>query len=367
VGSFIAACGDSDDPSTGADADQATIGSRRRSGEVVLITWGGADKAKQIGDAFKEETGITLKLIPGENDADFFNKISAGGGDQYDVVISNIGFVPRYEEAGLIETLDVADFPVAKEIYAPFLEDERYEYVKGRGKVLCMPHQWGSYCMTYATDVPFEPSKPISWEELWNAPNGKVILDGYNVTNLALAGRMTGLPWDRVFSMSKADLDAATERLIDLKPFQLATAEAVSINAYRTEQVYIGVTFGLGFASTVNRKVGREVATSVVPIEGVLGALDGVMLLEGARNRDNALEFINFEVGERAQTIFWDLYRGPTANRAATEAVIARGGLDAELMTAQQGDRPDVAAAIIQLRDPDDPAAYNTAWDHVIA
>jgi spermidine/putrescine transport system substrate-binding protein len=362
TGSLIAACGGSERSAT----PPAPIGSRRRAGEVIVITWGGADKAKQIGDAFKQTTGVSTKFIPGENDADFFYKIKSSPG-QYDVVISNIGFVPRYEHAGLIETLTVSDFPVAREIYPEFLTDERYNYVKGGGKVLCMPHQWGAYCMTYATDVPFKPTQPFTWRDLWRVPKGKVMLDGYSVSNLALAGRMTGLPWDQVFSMKGDQLTTAASLLKQLKPFALATADSVAINNFRTKRTYIGVVFSLGFASTVNRKVRRTVANSVIPKEGVLGALDGVMLLKGAHNRDNALEFINFEAGQKAQTIFWDLYRGPTANRLTTEAIIARGGLDATLIKAQQGNRPDIAADLVQLRDPDDLEAWTAAWDHVIA
>jgi spermidine/putrescine transport system substrate-binding protein len=368
AGSFIAACGGSSKTATHtATGTPAAIGSTRRSGEVVIITWGGADKDKLVGDAFKKATGITTKFIPGDNDAAFFDKIKSSPG-QYDVVISNIGFVPRYEKAGMIETLNYKDFPVYKEIYPEFLTDKRYNYVKGDGTLLAMPHQWGAYAQTYLTNLPdFKPSQPPTWEDLWRAPKGKVALDNYNVSNIALAGRMTGLPWDKVFSMQGAELDAAVKRLTDLKPFSLNTAEAVTINAFRIKKAYIGMVFSLGFASTVNRKVGRDIARSVTPKEGVLGALDGVMLLKDAPNRDNALEFLNFEPGKQVQEIFWDLYKGPTANRAATEAILARGGLDTALLKAQQGDRPDVAAGIVQLTDPDHPEAWTAAWDHIIA
>jgi hypothetical protein len=65
--------------------------------------------------------------------------------------------------------------------------------------------------------------------------------------------------------------------------------------------------------------------------------------------------------------ILWDEYHGPTANRAATEAIIARGGTDRTSIVAQQGNKPLVAAAMHQTRDPDYADAWNTAWDHVIA
>jgi spermidine/putrescine-binding protein len=333
----------------------------------VLITWGDPQKAKRLGDAFKARTGITLRLVPGSGDTDFYDKIKAGGGEQYDVVISNVGFAPLYDRAGLIEVLDLAHFPAAGELYSAFRSDARFPYLRSPDRSLVFPNEWGVYAMTYNKTAAYKPAQPISWEALWKAPRGKVMLDGFSVTNLALAGRMSGLTWDEAFAMDGAALDRAVQRLIALKPFSTADSDQVTIDAFRTEKVDVGMIFSLGFSQTLNSKLGQDLGASVVPQEGAVGALDGQMLIKGARNRDNALELIDFIGGHQAQTILWDLYRSPTANRAATEAIIARGGADAALMRAQQGDDPTVAAGISQLRQPDHPEAWNQAWDRVLA
>lgn len=352
-----------------ASAARAGVASsQRESGEVVVLTWGDPNAARLRAEAFKEETGIALKMVPGTGDADFFNKIRAGGLGTYDVVISNVGFVPLYAKAGLIESLDLRQFPAAKELYPQFRTDLRFPNLKAPNVAWAFPRQWGAYSMTYSLIDKYRPTtRPISWQELWKAPQGKVMLDGFYVTNLALAGRMLGIPWKDVFSIRGATLERAVDRLRELKPFLEATAQQSAIDAFRTKRTDVGMIFGLGFASTVNRKVGKTIARSVIPKEGVLGALDGIMLLKRAPNRRNALKFINFEGGKRVQLLMWDLYRGPTANRAATEAIIGRGGLQRKLLLAQQGDQPDIAAAMIQLRNPDYPDAWNRAWDHVLA
>jgi spermidine/putrescine transport system substrate-binding protein len=333
----------------------------------VVITWGDPKKAKLLGDAFKQETGISLRLIPGDNSSDFYNKIKAGGPGQYDVVISNVGFVPLYEKAGLVEVLNLDDFPAADELYPAFRTDMRFNYLKASNRSLAFPNQWGAYGMTYSTIDTFKPKQPISWEELWRAPKGKVMLSSYYVNDLAIAGRIDGLSWNEVFAMNGPALDKAKQRLRNLKPFLDPDSTEDQINDFVTKTVDVGLVFSLGFGTTVNRKAGSAVVKSVVPAEGVFGALDGQMLLKGASNRANALKWINFCGGKRAQMIFWDLYRGPTANRAATEAIIAKGGLDKEDMKAQQGDRPDIAAAMAQQRDPDHSEEWNKAWDEVLA
>jgi spermidine/putrescine-binding protein len=194
-----------------------------------------------------------------------------------------------------------------------------------------------------------------------------VTLDGSPFVNLAVAGRMVGLSWEDVFSMSGANLQRAVDLLRELKPFLITNSTQGQIQNFINGRTDVALNFGLGFGGRVNEKAGETVARSVIPKEGIVGALDGIMLMREAPNRGNALRYINFEGGKEAQLIMWDEYQGPTANRAATEAIIARGGAQRASMLAQQGDNPEIAAAMIQTRQPDHADEWNTAWDHVIA
>src|SRR5215470_8130868 len=302
-------------------------------GVVNVLTWGDPQKAKLMGTAFKEETGITLNMVPGLNDADFWNKVRYGGKGTYDTVVTNIGYIPLYKQAGLIEILDLNSFPAADELYPQYRTDRRFPYLVAPDRALCFPDQWGLYGMTYSTITPFKVTKPYSWEELWKAPKGAVMLDGAPVVNMAVAARMSGIPWERVFSIRGAELDVVVQRLRQLKPFQIPTSTNAKIDDFRTKVTDVGVVFSLGFGN----QVGDNIAQSVVPVEGAVGALDGQVLLKDAPNRANALKWINFLGSKRAQVIFWDLYQGPTVNKAATDDIIARGGSQAALIKAQGG------------------------------
>jgi spermidine/putrescine transport system substrate-binding protein len=351
---------------TGCSSKSASKSSSGK-GVVNVVTWGDPQKSKLMGAAFKEQTGINLNLIPGLDDEDFYNKVRYGGGGQYDVVITNIGWAPLYEREGLVEILDLSTFPAADELYPEFRADPRFTYLKGGDRSLLFPDQWGLYAMTYSTITPFKVSKPYSWEELWKAPKGTVVLDGFYVVDMAVAARMTGVPWNKVFAVKGKDLDPVVERLRALKPFQMPSSMETQINNFRTKQADIGLIFSLGFASDVAAQVGQNIAISVLPEEGAIGALDGQMLIKGARNRENALKWINFLGGKQAQEIFWQLYKGPTANKLATEAIIAKGGADAALMKAQGGNNPQLAAVMTEVQQPADPQAWNLAWDRVLA
>jgi spermidine/putrescine transport system substrate-binding protein len=351
-----------------ASAARALSTTNADEGEVVVLTWGDPNDAKLKGAAFKKLTGITLKMVPGQNSEDFYNKVVAGGLGTYDIVISNVGFISLYIKRNLIEPLDLNQFPASKELYPRFRADTRFPNLKAPNVAWGFPRLWGAYCMTYSLIDTYRPTtKPISWQELWKAPNGKVTLGGSSVVNLATAGRMLGLPWKDVFAMKGNTLSKAVDLLRKLKPFLITTSTQAQIDNFIKKRTDIMLNFGLGFGATVNRKAGKPVARSVVPREGVLGALDGIMLLKDAPNRDNALKYINFEGGKQAALIMWDEYQGPTANRAATEAIIRRGGKQRQLLLDQRGNRADICAAMIQSRNPDHPEEWNSAWDHVLA
>jgi spermidine/putrescine-binding protein len=255
------------------------------AGEVVVLTWGDPNDVKLQSAALQKATGISLKLIPGANSEDFYNKVIAGGLGTYDIVISNVGFVPLYVKQHLIEPLVLSQFPATKELYPQFRTDLRFPNLKSPNVAWAFPRQWGAYCMTYKlTDSKYHPTtNPISWRELWKAPKGKVTLDGSSVVNLAIAARMVGLAWKDVFSMHGAKLDQAVKLLRQLRPFVITTSTEAQVQNFINGRTDVALNFGLGFGGTVNQKAHEAVARSVVPKEGTVGALDGIMLLRKAR------------------------------------------------------------------------------------
>jgi spermidine/putrescine transport system substrate-binding protein len=329
----------------------------KKPGEVVVLSWGGPEFTDKVGNAFKAKTGVSLRMVSAGGDSEFLSKVKSGGGDEYDVVITNVGFV---------ETLDLRDFKSTSEISPEFINDPRFGYLLGKGKSLAFPNQWGAYGLTF-NPAKFTMPSGASWNSLWDAPKGSVILDGFYVTNIAMAGRASGLSWGESFDMSGDTLKKAVQLLKDLKPFLLATSDPLVIDAYLTEKVVAGMVFSLGLAGTVNRQAKKNLLQTVVPTEGVIGALDGQMIVKGARNRENAKLFIDFLGSSEGQLIMWDLFHSPTSNKKAMESILSRGGLDADLLRSQQGDSPKAAAALTQLKSPTHAAEWNLAWDEVLA
>lgn len=353
AGSILAACGDS---GSGGES----------GGEVVVLTWGGAYIGPEVARGLKEKTGITLRPVAGESDADFFTKVKAGGG-QYDVVIANVGFAQAFYKAGLIEPLQLGDFKSTSELYPEFVEGRAFPNLLGGGETLSFPNLWGSYTMVWNTKVPFQPPQPYSWRALWEAPRGHVQFHG-NTSELIVYGALAyGIPPEEVFSLSGAKLKEVEDYMIQLKPFFLSSSDETSQNGIRTQKAWIGSIFGLASDLLINTRAREDIAKTAIPVEGTYGALDGLQLVKGAKNRENALKFIDFFASKDNQLEQWKLSKYAPSNRLAVEEILKAGGEDATLLKALRADQPQIAASMIQVREPDDAEAWNSAWDRIRA
>jgi spermidine/putrescine transport system substrate-binding protein len=349
VGSFLAACGSS-------------------SNEVVVLTWGGTYLDPKVAAGLQKRYGITLRAVPGESDADFITKLKAGGGGQYDVVIGNSGYAHLYLQDDLIEPLDLAQFKAADQLYPAFRRDTRFPYLLGPDKSLCFPNTWGSYSMTFNTTEPFKPAQPYSWTALWQAPKGKVSLHGTTAEEqISLAGLANGVPPSRIFDMAGPTLKAAADRLRALKPYQISDSDDTTARRYRTGEAWIGSAFGLGVGEMVSQQAGHPIAKSVIPKEGAIGALDGAQLVKKARNRANALKFIDYFGSRENQLFLFSQLKYASCNKAAMDAMIAQGGASAAFVKAAQMDDPSVAAALGQVRPPTQAQAWAAAFDTIQA
>lgn len=354
IGSFLAACG---------------TGGGGSSGEVVVLSWE-SYVTPEIKKGFEEATGITMKGIPAESDQDMFTKIRAGGGGQYDVVFGNCGWSPIYAENDLIETLDLDEIPASKDLFPVFREDDSLPYIESPGKALLYPNMWAALSLLWNTEAPYQPANPLSWNALWQAPKGKVVLHGSPEDFIAMAGLANGVPKDEVYSMSGATLDEAADYLGDLQPFLISkSSDDFTARTIATQKAYVGFASSLGIARRVNENFGKgkEIAKTAVPKEGSLGWIDGAHLVKGAKNRENAIKFIDYFNGNKKnQDYLWDTYFYSQCSEVSTKRIMARGGEDAAVAKSLGSDRPDTAQDLVFQTQPDDPEAWAAAYDRVI-
>jgi spermidine/putrescine transport system substrate-binding protein len=353
LGSFLAACGGSS-----------------KNGEVVVMAWENY-VAPEIQTRFRKATGITMRGISAESDQDMFTKLKAGGGTQYDVVFANCGFSPVYNKNGLIEVLDLAEVSSSKNLWPVFKENSKFPYVVAKDKTMLYPSMWASFGLVWNT-AKYTPAAPYSWNDLWDPklPKGKVIMQGAGDDFISIAGLANGVPRDQIYSMTGATLQSAADKLAQIKPFQISkSSDQVTADAIRTGKAYAGQATSLGLAYRINQKAGNELAKIQLPKEGALGWVDGPQLVKGAKNRANAIKFIEFLTGDPGmQQWLWEQNRFGMASKATSEHILAGGAAtQAPVYTALGGGQPQLSEQLVFQGPPDNPQEWTAAYDKVLA
>jgi len=350
---FLAACG----------------GSSSSGGEINVLSWiSYVDPTvkKLWSESYPD---IKLNAVAADADQNMFNKLKAGGGSSYDIVFANAGWAPTYYKQGLTEIIDLTTIPSSKELYPVFREDTTLPIVKAKDKLLLYPNMWASLSMTWNTTVDYQPPEPYSWSAFWSPdiPDNHVMLQGGGDDIIAMAGLELGVPREKIYSMQGAELQKAVDRLIELKPFQLNPNVLPQFRqAIISEQAWIGYTSDLSAGPLINEETGEDTAKSVVPEEGTVGWIDGPQLVKNAKNRKNALTYIDwFASNEELQSYLWDTYRFAQCNQKSVERVLAKGGKQAKLARDINADKPETVKQITLQRPSDDPAAWAAAWDQV--
>lgn len=340
-------------------------------GEVVVLGWQ-TYLTNEIIQRFQQDTGIRLRAVVADSDQSMFSKVQAGGASQYDVVWANCGFSPVYQKNDLIEPFDPAEVAASSELYPVFLEDPTFPFMADGGQVYMIPNAWAANGFAWNSEAPWQPTEPLSWNQLWDVPEGRVNMHGSGEDLIAIAGLANGVPRDELYSMSGATLEAASKKLSDLRPFLLNLQLADPITAQRlaTQEAFASMTssFGVVFAANNEYFDGEEIIKVAVPEEGTVGWVDGMQLVKGAKNRENAFVFMDWWMGsEWNQDRLWNEMFFASCNRVTVERVLEQGGEGAEIMTTLQGDQPELAKEIAFVRPPDDPSAWAAAYDKAMA
>src|SRR5262249_46190252 len=152
---------------------------------------------------------------------------------------------------------------------------------------------------------------------------------------------------DQIYSMSGGTLNDAAKRLAALKPFQIAPSDDVEVSALRSQKAWLGESTSLGLGPRVDRAAGKSLAGVVVPKEGSIGWIDGPQLVKGAKNRENALKFIEIWTSQGVQDYIFHKSGFNLCNKEQTQRLLSKGGADAKTIQDHGGDHPELATRIL--------------------
>lgn len=251
-------------------------------GELFLYNWSDYTSPELI-QKFEAETGIKVVLDTYDSNETLLAKLKQGGSG-YDIVVPSHNFVEIFVEEGLLQKINVRNLPGYKNI------DDRWKNPEwDRGNVYTIPWQWGT--TSYAVNTTVYKDDINTYQVLFEPPS-------------ALQGSigMFKTP-DEIIPMAQIYLGIplCSEKSSDMKRvYELLAAQKPHVKVYNSDGIKERLVSGDVSAHTIwngySLRSRKEKSTLkyAYPKEGVLTFFDNIAVPRGAKNKQNALKFIEF-------------------------------------------------------------------------
>ena len=278
--------------------------------KLVISNWDGY-MPKDMAEKFKAATGIDLEIAVHATNEEIMGKVTASGGEGYDVLFVSSPFAEALNNLGLVSPIDHSKVPNLANLYP-----EATQLKHDPGNVFSVPYAWGTTGLCYRSDV--VKTAPESWNDLLKPADdlkGKVTMLSTDRWLMAAGFLANGMS---VNTTEQAGLDKVRDQLIETKRHLLAfddttfysklvSGEALLVHAWDGWCNY-------GIAEKPEIKY-------VIPKEGSDLWVDAIVVTKASKNPEAAHKFINFVLNaENGKWVVENImYKSP--NKAGMEAV----------------------------------------------
>ncbi len=278
--------------------------------KIVISNWD-AYMPPDLLENFTKETGIQTELAVHATNEEIMGKLTASGGQGFDVVFVSAPFAEALHKLGLAAELDAAKIPNLANLYE---EARGLDY--DPGNKFSVPYAWGTTGLCYRSDL--VTSEPASWMNLLQPSDD-------------LKGKTTMLATDRW--LMAAGLLALGKSVNSADEADIQAAQALLTEAKKTLLAYDDTTFFSKLVSGeallvqawdgwCNYGIAENPAIKyVVPKEGSDLWVDTMVVLASSQNQEAAHKFLDYvlrpDVGQWVASNI--LYKVP--NRPAMEGL----------------------------------------------
>lgn len=313
---------------------------------LYLFNWTYYTPASVIAQ-FEQEFGVNVKVDSYASNEEMFAKLKAGASG-YDIVVPSQDYVSIMIKEGMLRELDHSKLTNAENISDLVLEKATYD----PEMKYCVPYFMG------AAGIAVNTAKVPQFEKSWNIfarqdLNQRMCMmdDMREVVGDALA-----YMGKSVNTLDDAELNAAKELIVrEWKP-----------NLVKFDAEGFGKSFAAGdfwavqgYAEVVFGEVPEEDWNNIaffIPEEGGPMYIDSMCILQGAKNYDLAMEFINFIHRPEIYAQFLDAFRfPPSVNTKAAQYMQTTPHYTADQMQNCEI-KDDLAEGL---------AKYNTIWQQI--
>lgn len=274
---------------TGCGASQET--KTAKTGELNIFVWT-EYVPESVIEKFEEETGIKVNMSTFSSNEDMLSKVKSETEGTYDLVQPSDYMVAQMIEQNLCEKLDKEKLTNMSNMNEAYLNRD-YD----PGNEYSIPYLGGAGGIAVNTDV--IKDEITSYADLFKPEyaDSLVVLDDYRAV-IGIAAKSIG------YSMNETDparLDEISEQVMKLKN---------NIKLYDSDSPKSALIAGdcsLGFSWSAEIALAMEenpAITIVYPSEGPYLFLDNWVVPKGAKNYEEAMQFVNFMMeAETAKTV----------------------------------------------------------------
>jgi spermidine/putrescine transport system substrate-binding protein len=250
-------------------------------GELQLYNWGNYTSPELLAK-FEAETGIKVTVTDYDSNDTALAKIEAGG-HGFDLVVPSANYVPVYREKGLVQELDLSRLPNHENI-AP----EWMTVAWDEGREWSVPWQWGSTAFSVNTKVySGDINTTAIFLDVPDELKGKINVLPEMMDAITLATFYFG---GEACSEDLEVMKKVRDALIAAKPDWIAmdygATENMTNNNWAASMNWSG--------SSMRIRLANPDVVYAYPREGFIMWMDSVMLLQDAKNVDEAYKFLDF-------------------------------------------------------------------------
>ncbi|MFM7211894.1 MAG: spermidine/putrescine ABC transporter substrate-binding protein [Actinomycetota bacterium] len=312
---LLAACGGG---SSGGDASPSPSldPSADLSKQSIVVSNWDAYMDPDVALKFTDTTKANITVAKHATNEEIVGKLTAGGDPGIDVAFVSGQYAQALNEAGLLEPIDPRLVPNMANLYP---ESKNLSF--DPGSTFSVPYAWGTTGICYREDLMAAP--PTSWNDLLNpAPE-------YEKKTLMLATQpWLNLPAAKALGFSanttdEGELEQIKQQLLKTKPTLLGFDDVTFYSRLAAGEVVMAVAWDgwCNYSGDPNVKF-------VVPSEGADLWADTMVVLKSSKNKEAAMAYINFMIGDEMQSWMTNniLYKSP--NKTVAEKAAAELGAD---------------------------------------
>ena len=278
--------------------------------KIVISNWDGY-MPKDLPEKFKAATGIDVEVAVHATNEEIMGKVTASGGQGYDVLFVSSPFAEALNKLGLVSAIDHGKVPNFKNLY-PEAATLSYD----PGNTFSVPYAWGTTGICYRSDL--VKGEVTSWNDLLKPADdikGKVTMLSTDRWLMAAGELALGMS---VNETDAAKLEQVKAQLIETKKSLLAyddttfysklvTGEAVLVHAWDGWCNY-------GIAENAAIKY-------VIPKEGTDLWVDTMVIAKASANPDGAHKFVDFVLNAENGKWVVENIMYKTPNKAGMDAI----------------------------------------------